>query len=76
MQHHSVSKFYLYMESEKHNIQKIEKPTILQTLLELQIKVVLKTGFKISFQKSFLHLQFLLYFPTFILASNFTALRF
>ena len=74
MQHHSVLKEYLYMKSEKHKIQKIEKPTILQTLLELQIKVVLKTGFKISFQQSFLHLQFLSYFPTFILASNFIAL--
>ena len=73
--HHSVSNEYLYMKSEMHNIQKIEKPKILQTLImELQIKVVLKSGFKISFQKTFLNLQFSSYFPTFILASNFTAL--
>ena len=74
MQHHSVSKEYLYVKSDMHKIQKIEEPTTLQTLLELQIKVVLKTGFKISIQKSFLHLQFLSYVPTFILAPNFTVL--
>ena len=57
--HHSVSNEYLYMKSEMHNIQKIEKPKILQTLImELQIKMVLKAGFKICFQKLFLHLQF------------------
>ena len=73
--HHSVSKEYLYMKSKMHNMQKIEKPKILQTLMKLQIKkVVLKAGFKISFQEPFLYLQFLSYFPTFILASNFTAL--
>ena len=72
--HHSVSKEYLYMKSEMHDIQKKEKPQSLQTLMELQIKVVLKAGFKISFQKSFLRLQFSSYFPSFILASNFTAL--
>ena len=33
--HHSVSKEYLYMKSEMHNIQKIEKPTILLILIEL-----------------------------------------
>ena len=72
--HHSVSKEYLYMKSEMHNIQKIEKPTILQTIMQLQNKVVLKAGFTISCQKSFLHLLFLSYSLTFILALNFTAL--
>ena len=72
--HHSVSKEYLYMKSEMHNIQKIEKPTILLILIELQIKVVLKAGFKISCQNSFFHIQFLSYSSTFILALNFTAL--
>ena len=38
--HHSVSKEYLYMKSKMYNIQKIEKPTILPMLMELQIKVV------------------------------------
>ena len=64
--HHSVSNEYLYMKSEMHNIQKIEKPTILPFLLELQIKVVLKAGFKISCQKSLFHLQFLSYSSTYI----------
>ena len=68
------------MESEKHNIQKIEKPTILQTLLELQIKLVLKIGFKISFQVFFastvfvilsnLHTSVKLYSPTILSAES------
>ena len=72
--HHSVSKEYLYMKYEMHNIQKIEKPTILPILMELQINVVLKAGLKISCQKSFFHLQFLSYSSTFILALNFIVL--
>ena len=62
------------MNSEMHTIQKKEKPTILQTIMQLQNKVVLKAGFKISCQKSFLHLLFLSYSSTFILALNFTAI--